>query len=95
MQLWHFCSQILAFLFLRKILELGKFEGANFKYDNSIFKILAEKYPNKAGSKFRHFCFFCKILQLDKLEDANLKFDNMVFKFQPQNTQIRHFLFQF
>ena len=26
----------------------NKFEGANFKYDNSFFKILAQKYPDKA-----------------------------------------------
>ena len=36
----HFC-------FLREILQIEKFEAADFKYDNS-FKILAQKYPNKA-----------------------------------------------
>ena len=29
-------------------LIFDKFEGANFKYDNSFFKILAQKYPDKA-----------------------------------------------
>ena len=47
-QKWHFWSQIQAFLFLHKILELGKLEGTDFKYVNSFFKILAQKYPNKA-----------------------------------------------
>ena len=31
-----------------QILQLDKFECADFKYANSIFKILAQKYPNKA-----------------------------------------------
>ena len=74
-QIRHFWSQIQVFLFFRKILQLDKFEGADFKYDNSIFKILAQKYPNKAflvkNSQIRHFwfqiqafLFFRKILQL-------------------------------
>ena len=29
------------------ILQLEKFEGANFKYHNSIFKVLVQKYQNK------------------------------------------------
>ena len=28
-------------------MQLDQFEGADFKYDNSFFKILAQKYPNK------------------------------------------------
>ena len=27
---------------------IDNFEGADFKYDNSFFKILPQKYPNKA-----------------------------------------------
>ena len=34
--------------FFHKILQLEKFQGADFKYDNSIFKLLDQKYPNKA-----------------------------------------------
>ena len=34
-QIRHFWSQIYIFLFLHKILQLGKFECADFKYDNS------------------------------------------------------------
>ena len=34
--------------FFRKILQMGKFESADFKYDNSFLKILAPKHPNKA-----------------------------------------------
>ena len=36
----HFC-------FFAKFLQSDKFENADFKYDNSFFKILAQKYPNK------------------------------------------------
>ena len=35
---WHFWSHIYAFSFLHKILQLDKFEGAGFKYDNSFLK---------------------------------------------------------
>ena len=34
----HFWSQIQAFLFLRNILQLDKFEYADLKYDNSFLK---------------------------------------------------------
>ena len=36
------------FLFFRKILLLGKFEGADLKHGNSLLKTLAQKYSNKA-----------------------------------------------
>ena len=59
---------------------LDKSEGIDFKYDQSIVKILAQKHPNKA------FLFFRKILQLDKYEGADFRYDNIVFKFQSKNT---------
>ena len=37
-QIRHLWSQIQAFLFSRKILQLDKFEGGDFKYDNIVFK---------------------------------------------------------
>ena len=42
--------------------NFDKFKGAYFKYDNSFFKILAQKYSDKGnfGPKFRHFHFFKK-----------------------------------
>ena len=36
------------FFFFCEILQLVKFKGADFKYDNSFFQILAQKYLNKA-----------------------------------------------
>ena len=64
------------------ILEIDKLEDADFKYDNSIFKILAETYPNKAflvkniqikdfWSQICVFLFSGQILQLDKCEGAD------------------------
>ena len=71
----------------RKILQLDKFEAADFKYDNSIFKILAQKYLSKAFlvkniqrkhflPKIFAFLFFHKILQLDRFKGADFKYDN-------------------
>ena len=34
-------------MFFLEILEFDYFEGADFKYDNSFFKILAQKYTTK------------------------------------------------
>ena len=45
-QIRHFWSQIYAFLFFRENLQIGIFEGADFKSNNSFFLILAQKYPN-------------------------------------------------
>ena len=80
------------------MLDLGKFRGADFKSDNSFFKILAQKYPNKA------FLFLHKILQLGKFKCADFKYDKSVFKslaknypnkaFLVKNVQIRHFWYQ-
>ena len=36
-----FLSQLIIFVFFHKILQLDKFGGANWKYNNSNFKILA------------------------------------------------------
>ena len=94
-QVRHFWSQIQAFLFSHEILQTDKFEGADFKYHNGIFKILAQKYPNKAFFGQKHpnkaFLFFREILQSDKFEGADFKYNNIVFKFQPKTTQIRRF----
>ena len=80
----------LGIFIFRKILQLGKFEGAHFKYDNSIFEILPQKYSNKAFLVKKHpnkaylvpnlgIFVFREILQLDKFEGS-------AFKFQPENT---------
>ena len=48
-QIRHFWSQIeTVWIFFRKILQMDKFESADFKYDNSFLKILVPKHPNKA-----------------------------------------------
>ena len=44
----QFWSQIWVFLFFREILQLEKFEGADFEYGKSFFKLLIQKYSNKA-----------------------------------------------
>ena len=72
------------------MLQLEKFEGADFKYDNSIFKILAQKYPNKTFSvkniQIRHFwsqtlafLLLHEHFQINKFEGADFKYDNSFF----------------
>ena len=68
----HFCIAINALLIFEKILQVDKFKGADFKYDNSVLKFWP-KY-----TKTRSFCcqilaflFFDKILQVDKFEGAD------------------------
>ena len=54
-QMRHFLSQIQGFLFLHEIMQLDKFEGAEFNYGNSILK-----------KRLRHRCFhlnFAKFLR--------------------------------
>ena len=40
------------------ILEVDKLEHADFKYDNSIFQILAKKHPNNTSLISNLSCFF-------------------------------------
>ena len=46
-QIIHFLSQIRSLLFLCKILELDKFQGADFKYDNIVLNVKAEDTAKK------------------------------------------------
>ena len=78
--------------FCGEILQLDKFEDADFKYDNSFWKFQAKNSQiGIFGTKFRPFCFFPKILQLHKFEGADFKQDIICFNFQPKNNQIRLF----
>ena len=80
-QISHFWSQILTFFF-RKILLLGKSEGADLKYGNSFFKIPVQKYPNQAFlvSNLRIYIFAPNFATR---QFENLKYDNSIFKLQP------------
>ena len=44
----HFWSQIKVLLFLHEIFQLDKFKGIDFKYNNIIFQIPSENYPDQA-----------------------------------------------
>ena len=78
-------------------MQLDKFEGADFKYDNSFFKKnLAQKYQNKAFLLPNLNIFILhQTLQAENFEDVDLKYDNSFFEFYPhplpENTQIKHF----
>ena len=78
-------------------MQLGKFEGADFKYENSFPQSIAQKYPKKAffGQKYKDraflfrnigiFFFFHEILQLAVFEGTDFKYDKINFNFEPQN----------
>ena len=72
----------LGILFFREILQIDKFEGADFNMTIGFFEILAQKQPNKA-SLVPNFAFLFphKILQLGKFESADCKLDNSFLKF--------------
>ena len=70
-------------------MEKGKLEDADFKYGNSIFQILAEKYINNTflipNLSVFFFLFVCQIFQIDKFEGVDFEYKNTVFEFQLQN----------
>ena len=88
-----FWAQIQAFLLFHDILQLDKFQGADFKYDNILFTFQPK------NTQLKHFLaqisvflgFLCKILQLNKLEGADFKYDNIALTLRPKNIQISIF----
>ena len=98
----NFWYQVQTFLFFRKILQLDKFEGTDYRYDNSFLKlqpknsqIMRQKVKNTQlkhfWSKIQKF-FFRDILELDKFQGADFKYDKIIFKFQHSWSQIQAFL---
>ena len=81
-QINQFHTTIWAVSFFNEILQLDKFEGADFKYDNIAYK-LQSKYLQVRRFWYQIYAFFIfsRILQLDKVESSNFKYDN-VFKFE-------------
>ena len=69
--------------------------GADFKYDNSYFRILAQKYPSKAffPSILDIFGFFRKILHADRIAGADFKFEKSFLKFQTKKYPNMAFVF--
>ena len=82
------------FFLFQEVLQLDKFEEADFKYDDSFFKILAQKCPNKTFlvPHWVNFSFSQIFAKLDKFDGADFKYENSFLKFYYKNTQIRHFL---
>ena len=73
---------------------MNKFEGADFKYDNSFFIFL------RKSTQISHFWFqteafslFHEILQLDKFEGADFKYDTIVIKFLSNGLKFKDFYF--
>ena len=57
-----------------------------------VFKVVAQKQPNKAFSVPKFAFFFRKILQLEKFDGDDLKFDNSFFKVLAQKYPNQAFL---
>ena len=73
-----------------EILQLEKFEGADFKYDNNAFQILIQNKESLVPNL--GIFIFTKILQRDKFEDPDFKDENSFFKILIQKYLIIAFL---
>ena len=77
---------------MHQTLQQDKFEDADFKHDNNIFKFHHQIQKSSFfGPKFKNFYFFPETLQQGKIEGADFKYDNGFSKLQPKKTQTRHF----
>ena len=69
------------FFFSHEILQLDKFEGADFKYNNTFLKIVPENAQLRdIWSQILAFSLFHKILQLEKFNCPDFKHDNSFLK---------------
>ena len=74
-------------------MELEKFEGADFKYDNRFLKFQPQNTQTWYFlSQIQAFSLFHDILQLDKFEGVDFKFDNSFFQIAAQNYPNHAFL---
>ena len=78
----NFWSQILAFLFLHKILQLGKFERADFNHDNNLLRFQPKNTQiRQFWSQIQEFLFLHETLQLDYFDGVDFIDDNSFLKF--------------
>ena len=88
----HIWSQIQAFLFFHKIVQLRKIEGTDFKRDKIIFKFQPRNIQvNHFLIQIKVFLFLHEIMQLEEFKSTDFSHDNSIFKFQTKTPQIRHF----
>ena len=74
--------------FFHKSLQLDKFEGVHFKYDNIVFKLHSKNTETRdIWCKIQAFLFLLQILQLDKFEGVYFKYDNIYFQILAQKYQ--------
>ena len=92
-QVRHFWSQIYVFLFFRKILQLDKFQSADFKYGNSFLKFQPQNTQIRHfWSQILGFLFLHQTLQQDKSKNADFKYDNIFFHIPGQKYPNKTFL---
>ena len=93
----HFWCHIWNFFSLEETLHLGKFQGADFKYDNMtiFFKIAVQKMLIESIFRAKYLDFyFCTKLCCDIFGSANLKYGNRFSKLQPKNSPARSFWYR-
>ena len=80
-----FGSKFRYFFIFHEILQQNKFEGADFKYDNIVFKFRPKSTQIRHFlSQILAFLFFGKTLLIDKFEGVDFKYDNSFFKILAQ-----------
>ena len=79
----HFWSQLLRFFVLHKTLYFDKFNGGDFKYNNSFFQFqLWNTHKTYLWSRIWCFSFLLEMLHFGKFEGVDLKYNNSFFKFK-------------
>ena len=70
---------------MHQTLQQGKFEDADFKYENNIFKFQPKNTEiGHFGPKFKNFNFLHEILQQANSSGADFKCDNGFSKLLPK-----------
>ena len=86
------CLKFKNFHFFHEFLQLDKFECADFKYDNIIFKFQPINTQNRhLGLKFKDLNFCTKFYNKTNSKTLISNMTIFFFKFQSKNTQVRHF----
>ena len=89
----HNWWQIYVLLFLFNFLQFDKFEGADFKHEDSYLKVYQKEIQiTHFWSQIYAVLYFWKISQFQKFEGADLKYGNNYFQSLPEKYPNKAFL---
>ena len=77
---------------MHQTLQLNKFEGINFKYDNGFSQFQSKNIQIKQIFVINVFLFLHATSHIEKFKGANFENGHSFFQIPAKNTQIRHFL---